>query len=69
MGNLPPSGDELTTSQVAEMTGWSITSINRWASSGELLSRKLPGRTGARLFARADIDAFRALRGELVPSP
>lgn len=56
MGNTAPSGDELTTAQVAELTGWSVTSINRWAASGELPSRKLPGRTGPRLFARADVE-------------
>lgn len=69
MGNSTPSGDELTTAQVRELTRWSITSINRWAASGELPSRKLPGRTGPRLFDRADVDAFRAQRGELVASP
>lgn len=52
MGN---TDDELlTTSQVAELTGWSITSINRWALSGDLVAeRKLPGRTGSYLFRRA----------------
>lgn len=65
MGNIAPSGEELTTAQVADLTGWSITSINRWAASGELPSRKLPGRTGPRLFARDDVEAFRPPRSEL----
>ena len=61
----PPSGDDLlTTSQVRDLTGWSITSINRWALKGELPAKKLPGRTGAYLFSRTDIEGFRP-RGEV----
>lgn len=58
-------GDEdelLTTSQVAELTGWSITSINRWAKEGDLPpAHKLPGRTGSYLFRSATVQA--RLRG------
>ena len=62
MRKLPPSEDDLlTTAQVAELKGWSVTSINRWALNGELPAvRKLPGRTGAYLFHRADVESFRA---------
>jgi len=53
MGNRDHD-DLLTSRQVAELTGWSITSINRWALSGELpADRKLPGRTGSYLFRRS----------------
>lgn len=45
------NSDLLTTAEVAERTGWSITSINRWALRGELpYERKLRGRTGSYLF-------------------
>lgn len=58
MGNISPGGEDLlTTAQVAEITGWSITSINRWALAGDLKPvRKLPGRTGPYLFDRAEIE-------------
>jgi excisionase family DNA binding protein len=58
MSKPAPDGDDfLTTAQVSELTGWSVTSVNRWALKGELPARKLPGRTGAYLFRRADIEA------------
>lgn len=69
MGNASPDeGDFLTTAQVAALTGWSITSINRWASEDVLPSRKLPGRTGPRLFALAAVNRLREQRGEQVPA-
>lgn len=58
----PPEGHFLTTAQVAERTGWSVTSINRWALSGELPARKLPGRTGAYLFDPAVVETFQRQR-------
>lgn len=55
MPNLP--SELLTTSEVAELTGWSITSIQRWAGNGDLpYERKLPGRTGSYLFSRAVVE-------------
>ncbi len=63
MGNTTPDGgDFLTTAQVASLTGWSVTSINRWAAAGDLPATKLPGRTGAYLFMRPDVDRFRERR-------
>jgi hypothetical protein len=58
MGNtFPAEADLLTTAQVADMTGWSVTSINRWALNGDLPSvRKLPGRTGPYLFDRQIVE-------------
>ncbi len=58
----PTEGNLLTTAQVAELTGWSVTSINRWASDGRLPSRKLPGRTGARMFDPAVVEMYRRQR-------
>ena len=41
----------LTTAEVAELTGWSTTSIHRWATAGDLpYVHKLRGRTGSYLF-------------------
>lgn len=60
MSNAAPFGEDfLTTAQVAEVTGWSVTSINRWAAAGSLPGRKLPGRTGAWLFHRNVVEMFR----------
>lgn len=58
MGNVPPAADDLlTTSQVVELTGWSVTTINRWAQSGDLPhERKLPGRSGSYLFKRSVVE-------------
>ena len=48
---MPNPEDLLTTSEVRDLTGWSVTSINRWAQKGDLpAERKLPGRTGSYLF-------------------
>lgn len=69
MGNGTPDGaDLLTTREVSTREGWSVTSINRWAAAGVLPSRKLPGRTGTRLFDPADVARFRATREEEVAS-
>ena len=61
MGNFD---DLLTTAQVAELTGWSVTSINRWALRGDLpAERKLPGRTGSYLFRRSVVEQRIRARG------
>lgn len=54
----PTESNLLTTQQVAELKGWSVTSINRWALLGELPATKLPGRTGAYLFDRSVVEMF-----------
>lgn len=60
--------DELmTTSQVAELRNANIATVNRWARNGELpVAMKLPGRNGANLFRRSDVEAFRASDDEAV---
>lgn len=41
----------LTTAQVAERTGWSVTTVNRKAASGDLpVAFKVEGKRGLRLF-------------------
>lgn len=53
--------DYLTTAQVAELTGRTVTTVNRWVTEGRLApSHQLPGRTGAYLYIRADVDALLA---------
>lgn len=50
--------DLLTTAEVAAITGKTVATINRWAASGALpVAKRLPGRTGANLFHRADVEA------------
>jgi predicted DNA-binding transcriptional regulator AlpA len=65
MGNSAPEVDDLLTSaQVAEITGWSQTSINRWALNGDLPSEhKNPGKTGPRLFRRSVVEQRIRARG------
>lgn len=62
--------DLLTTTEVSEITGWSVTSVNRWALAGDLpYAHKLPGRTGSYLFERVLIEErvrFRKHAGGLV---
>lgn len=67
MGNRSPGGDDLlTTAEVAELTGWSVTSINRWASRGDLpADRKLRGRTGSYLFRRSVVEQRVRTRGQI----
>ena len=56
-------GDLLTTAQVAEMTGLSVATVNRRADKGEIpVAAKAPGRRGARLFRREDVQALASER-------
>lgn len=53
--------DLLTTAQVADILGKSVPTVNRWAVEGVLTPvQKLPGRTGAYLFDRAEIERVAA---------
>jgi excisionase family DNA binding protein len=52
--------DLLTTAQAAEILGKSVPTVNRWAAEGVLSPvQKLPGRTGAYLFTRDEIERAR----------
>ena len=65
---MPNPDDLLTTAEVAAMTGWSVTSINRWALRGDLpAERKLPGRTGSYLFRHSVVQD--RIRSRAVASP
>ena len=48
--------DLLTTAQVADETGWSVTTVNRKAAAGDLpVAFKGEGKRGLRLFRREDV--------------
>lgn len=49
----------VTTAQAAEILGKPIGTVNRWVIEGRLpTAAQLPGRTGARLYRRADVEAL-----------
>jgi DNA-binding transcriptional MerR regulator len=57
----PMQDDLVPTKTVAEMLGKPVGTINRWAKEGKLEPAfEIPGRTGARLYRRSDIEAFAA---------
>lgn len=52
-----PPPDLVGTAQAAEILGVSVATVNRWALSGRLEPVvEIPGRTGARLFLRSDVE-------------
>lgn len=54
----------MTSRQVAETLRTTVTTVNRWASSGRLEpALQVPGYRGARLFHPDDVDALREERG------
>lgn len=56
--------DLIPTKEVSDLLGVSVATINRWAADGRedrpQPALTLPGETGARLYRRADVDAYRA---------
>ncbi len=55
----------LPTATVAELLGKTVTTINRWVLEGKLIPAvDMPGRTGARLFRRSDVEALLAPQPE-----
>lgn len=56
-----PATDLLTADQAAAVIGVNRRTITKWAESGRLPeSLRLPGDTGARLFARMDVERIAA---------
>lgn len=52
-----PDAEYLTTAQVAQMLGVRVSTISRRVARGELVPAvKVPGKTGAFLFRRSDIE-------------
>jgi hypothetical protein len=62
---MPPT-DEITTREALEILKLKEPStISRYVAAGKLVpSRKLPRKTGAYLFWRADVERLAALRAE-----
>lgn len=50
----------ISTSQAAQLADVSTTTIQRWIAGGRLAAEKLPGRTGAFVIRRGDLDALLA---------
>lgn len=62
-------GDLITTKAAADLLGKSVATINRWAAD-EREDRpqpalKVPGKLGARLYRRADVEAYKATQDAL----
>jgi DNA-binding transcriptional MerR regulator len=55
----------LTTAQVAEATGRTVATINRWAEIGKLPRAMRVGGRGANLYHRADVEALLKAVGRL----
>ena len=55
----------LTSSQACGILGISLATLTRWVASGRVeAAQKLPGKTGAFLFAAGEIERERADRAE-----
>ncbi|MDR3033903.1 MAG: hypothetical protein LBV78_12495 [Kitasatospora sp.] len=53
--------DLIVTAEAAAIAHVDVATINRWAKSGRLaVAAKLPGRTGANLYRRADVEQIAA---------
>lgn len=56
---MEESAQLLTSRQVAERMGTTISTVNRWVTTGKLSeAQKIAGYNGARLFAIEDVDAL-----------
>ena len=59
--SLCTMSETITTAEAAEILGKSVATVNRLALLGRLKpERKLPGRTGAYLFRRKDVERLKA---------
>lgn len=60
--------DLITTKTAADLLGKSVATLNRWAADGRSdrpqPALTLPGETGARLYRRTDVEAYRASEDE-----
>lgn len=61
---MPPTVDLMTTAEVAERLGVSVSTVTRMAQSGRLTpAHKSPAKRGAYVFDRATVEAYVAERG------
>lgn len=60
--------DLIGTKEAAELLGKSVATLNRWAADGRSdrpqPAVSLPGETGARLYQRADVEAYKVSEDE-----
>lgn len=54
--------DYLSAAAAAKLLGVADVTVQRWAKAGRLAAQKLPGRTGAYVITRAEVDRVRAER-------
>ena len=62
MSNIVGITDLLTAGAAAKIIGVAEVTVQRWAKSGRIKAGKLPGRTGAYLIARAEVERAAAER-------
>lgn len=56
---MPPTDDLISTAEAASILDRPVATINRMAIDGRLpVAVQMPGRTGARLYRRADVLAL-----------
>jgi excisionase family DNA binding protein len=51
--------DLIGTAEACEILGKDRATVTRWVEKGKLTSHKMPGRTGAHLFDRQEVEALR----------
>jgi len=55
------STDLVTTAEAAQILDSDVSTVNRWAVEGRLrVAYRMPGAKGARLYLRAEVEAFAA---------
>lgn len=60
-----PAQDLIGTAEICRLLQCNPATVGRWVASGKLTpAHKLPGKNGAFLFTRADIEKFAADRAE-----
>lgn len=63
------SDDLIGTAEAADILGRTVATLNRWAADKRADTPKpaveLPGKTGARLYRRGDVEAYRATQDAL----
>ena len=56
---MPNTDDLISVAEVAERTKVDRRTVHRWVESGRLVpALKIPGKTGAYLFRRSDVEAL-----------
>jgi len=59
-----PTSELLGTAEVAQLLSKDVRTVHRMIRQGEIPAQKLPGRTGAYIIRRTDVEALLATVGE-----